>query len=309
MMALIGQEVFGMTKEVQREIQRKLRVLQHAERTGQVSKTCRYFGIGRASFYRWKRAYERDGEDGLANAKPIPKSSPNQTPVEVEEKVLHLRRKYHLGPERIMWYMARYHAVRMSDATIYRTLKRHGLNRLPRGTRLRKIHTKRYNKQVPGHHIQMDVKFLTFIGKNDQKVRRFQYTAIDDATRVRALKVYKRHTQANAIDFVNHIIDKFPFRIREIRTDNGHEFQAKFHWHVEDLGIRHAYIKPSSPQLNGKVERSHRSDSQEFYQLLTYKGDVDLEERLDEWERFYNFHRPHGAFKGKTPYEALREKL
>ena len=277
-----------MTKEVQREIQRKLRVLQHAERTGQVSKTCRYFGIGRASFYRWKRAYERDGEDGLANAKPIPKSSPNQTPVEVEEKVLHLRRKYHLGPERIMWYMARYHAVRMSDATIYRTLKRHGLNRLPRGTRLRKIHTKRYNKQVPGHHIQMDVKFLTFIGKNDQKVRRFQYTAID---------------------FVNHIIDKFPFRIREIRTDNGHEFQAKFHWHVEDLGIRHAYIKPSSPQLNGKVERSHRSDSQEFYQLLTYKGDVDLEERLDEWERFYNFHRPHGAFKGKTPYEALREKL
>jgi len=274
-----------------------------------VSKTCRYFGIGRASFYRWKRAYERDGEDGLANAKPIPKSSPNQTPVEVEEKVLHLRRKYHLGPERIMWYMARYHAVRMSDATIYRTLKRHGLNRLPRGTRLRKIHTKRYNKQVPGHHIQMDVKFLTFIGKNGQKVRRFQYTAIDDATRVRALKVYKRHTQANAIDFVNHIIDKFPFRIREIRTDNGHEFQAKFHWHVEDLGIRHAYIKPSSPQLNGKVERSHRSDSQEFYQLLTYKGDVDLEERLDEWERFYNFHRPHGAFKGKTPYEALREKL
>lgn len=62
-----------MTKEDQREIQRKLRVLQHAERTGQVSKTCLYFGIGRASFYRWKRAYERNGEDALANAKPIPK--------------------------------------------------------------------------------------------------------------------------------------------------------------------------------------------------------------------------------------------
>lgn len=309
MMALIGQEVFRMTKEDQREIQRKLRVLQYAERAGQVSKTCRYFGIGRASFYRWRRAFERNGEDGLVNAKPIPKSSPNKTPPEVEEKVLHLRRKYHLGPERIMWYMARYHAVSMSDATIYRILKRHSLNRLPRGTRVRKIHTKRYNKQVPGHHIQMDVKFLTFIGKKGEKVRRFQYTAIDDATRVRALKVYNKHTQANAIDFVDHIIDKFPFRIREIRTDNGHEFQAKFHWHVEDLGIRHAYIKPSSPQLNGKVERSHRSDQQEFYQLLTYKDDVDLEERLGEWERFYNFHRPHGAFKGKTPYEALREKL
>jgi transposase InsO family protein len=62
-----------------------------------------------------------------------------------------------------------------------------------------------------------------------------------------------------------------------VSTDNGHEFQAKFHWHVEDKGIRHAYIKAGSPQLNGKVERSHRSDEEEFYQLLTYRDDVDLE--------------------------------
>jgi len=298
-----------MTKEDEREVQRKLRILQHAEKIGHVAKACRYFGIARASFYRWKRAYERDGEAGLVNAKTIPKNPPNQTPPEVAEKVLHLRRKYHLGPERIMWYLVRYHGIKLSDATIYRILKRNGLNRLPRGTRLRKVHTKRYNKQVPGHHIQMDVKFLTFIGKKGEKIRRFQYTAIDDATRVRALKVYKKHTQVNAIDFVDHIIDKFPFRIREIRTDNGHEFQAKFHWHVEDLGIRHAYIKRGTPQLNGKVERSHRSDQQEFYQLLSYKGDVDLMAKLDQWERFYNFHRPHGAFNGKTPYEALRERL
>ena len=191
---------------------------------------------------------------------------------------------------------------------MYRIPKRNGLYRLPRGTRLPKVHTKRYNKQVPGHHIQLDVKFLTFIGKKGEKTRRFQYTAIDDATRVRALKVYK-NTQANGQDFVDHIIDKFPFRIREIRTDNGHEFQAKFHWYVEDLGIRHAYIKRGTPQLNGKVERSPRSDQQEFYQLLRYKGDVDLESKLDQWERFYNLHRPHGAFKGKIPYKALRERL
>jgi transposase InsO family protein len=105
------------------------------------------------------------------------------------------------------------------------------------------------------------------------------------------------------------VIGTFPFRIREIQTDDGHEFQAKFHWHVEDKGIRHAYIKPSSPQLNGKVERSHRSDEQEFYQLLSYKGDVNLEQKLAEWERFYNLARPHSAHNGRTPYEALREKL
>jgi hypothetical protein len=60
---------------------------------------------------------------------------------------------------------------------------------------------------------------------------------------------------------------------------------------------------------NGKVERSHGTDQQEFYQLLTYKDDVDLEAKLEEWERFYNYHRPHSAHFGKSPYEALREKL
>lgn len=293
----------------QREIRRKLRILEHADRNGSVAATCRYFGIARASFYRWRDLYRQHGEEGLINAKPIARNHPNKTPDEVVEKILHLRRKYHLGPIRIVWYLERYHGIRVSDASVYRTLRRNGMNRLPGGTRMRKIHTKRYNKQVPGHHIQMDVKFLIFRGKQGQKIKRYQFTAIDDATRVRAMKVYKRHTQASAIDFVNHVLDKFPFRVREIRTDNGHEFQAKFHWHVEDQGIRHAYIKPSSPQLNGKVERSHRSDEQEFYQLLTYKGDVDLEAKLEEWERFYNLARPHGAFNGKTPYEALREKL
>jgi transposase InsO family protein len=72
------------------------------------------------------------------------------------------------------------------------------------------------------------------------------------------------------ISFIDYVIAKFPFRIKEVRTDNGHELQAKFHCHVEDNGFRHAYIKPSSPQLNGKVERSHRTDEQELYQLLTY---------------------------------------
>lgn len=297
-----------MTEE-QREIRRKLRILEHAERIGNVAKTCRYFGVGSSSFYRWRGAFQKHGEDGLRRAKPIAKSHPNRVPDEIVEKVLHLRRKYHLGPIRVVWYLKRYHDISISDASVSRILRRHGLNRLPRGTRMRKIHTKRYNKQVPGHHIQMDVKFLTFKGKQGSKIKRYQFTAIDDATRVRAMKIYKRHTQASAIDFVNYVIDKFPFRIREIRTDNGHEFQAKFHWHVEDKGIRHAYIKPSSPQLNGKVERSHRSDEQEFYQLLTYKDDVDLEAKLAEWEGFYNFPRPHGAFNGKTPYEALRERL
>ena len=145
---------------------------------------------------------------------------------------MHLRQTYHLGPIRIVWYLARYHDIKIACAGVYRILKRNGVSRLPRGTRLSKVHTKRYQKQVPGHHIQVDVKLLTFQGKGDKPIKRYQYTAIDDATRVRALKIYERHNQASAINFIDYVVKKFPFRIREVRTDNGHEFRAKFHWHV-----------------------------------------------------------------------------
>ena len=99
--------------------------------------------------------------------------------------------------------MARYHGIGISDASVYRTLCRHDVNRLPRNVGRRKIHTKRYQKQVPGHQIQVDVKFLKFIDKSRKAVKRYQYTAIDDATRVRALKIYARHNQQNACDFMS----------------------------------------------------------------------------------------------------------
>jgi transposase InsO family protein len=155
----------------------------------------------------------------------------------------------------------------------------------------------------------MDVKFLTLKNNKGQNIRRFQYTAIDDATRIRVLKIYDKHTQQNAIDFVKTVILKLPFRIKMVRTDNGHEFQAKFHWHLMDLGIRHAYIKKGTPRLNGKVERSLRTDDGKFYQLLSFKDDMDLGKKLKTGEQFYNFYRPHSAHEGKTPYEVLKEKL
>jgi transposase InsO family protein len=155
----------------------------------------------------------------------------------------------------------------------------------------------------------MDVKVLGLTTGEGKRVRRYQYTAVDDATRVRALQIYQRHTQANAIRFFDYVLEKFPFRIHTVRTDRGHEWQALFHWHVEDKGIRHVYIKPRSPQLNGKVERSHRTDHEEFYQLLTYTSDVDLSKKLAAWEDFYNLHRPHGAHSGQSPYEALKRLL
>ena len=203
-------------------------------------------------------------EEGLRSRRCGPHNHPHKTPDEVVEKILHLRRTYHMGPIRIVWYLQRYHGIRTSDATVYRVCKRHGLNRLPNRVGRRAVHTHRYQKQVPGHHVQVDVKVLTLKQKKGAPVRRYQYTVIDDATRVRALKIYRRHTQANAIDFINYVVEKFPFRIRTIRTDRGHEFQALFRWHVADLGMEHVYIKPRTPQLNGKVERSRRTDKEQI---------------------------------------------
>lgn len=138
-----------VTKE-ERDIQRKLKVLRHAEKTGHIARTCRYFGVGRSSFYRWKAAHDQRGEDGLVNEKPIPKNPANQTPPEIVDKVLCLRSKYLLGSIRIVWYLARYHDIKISDAGVTRILRRNGVGCLPRGTRMRQVHTKRYNKQVPG---------------------------------------------------------------------------------------------------------------------------------------------------------------
>jgi transposase InsO family protein len=297
-----------MTQE-QRDIKRKLAVLRYAEECGNVALTARRFGISRQCFYIWKRRYEKLGEAGLVNKSPCPVNMPLRMPVEVEEKILHLRRTYHFGPVRIAWYLERYHGLRVSSSGVYRALVRNGLSRLPGNCRKRSIISLRYEKQVPGHHVQLDVKFLQFKGENGRRLKRYQFTAIDDATRIRALRVYERHNQESAVDFLDYVVERFPFRIHTVRTDNGHEWQAKFHWHCEDLGMHHVYIKPASPNLNGKVERSHLTDQLEFYQLLDYTGDVDLRAKLAVWEEFYNLQRPHAAHGGRTPYEVLREKL
>jgi transposase InsO family protein len=299
-----------MNRQQERDVNRKLKCLRYAEVCENVAHACRKFGISRETFYVWKREFLAKGPSGLINKKPCHTNLKRRVRAHIEEKILHLRSTYHFGPVRIVWYLKRYHDIAISTGGVYQVLKRHGMTRLPEKARKRSIKSFHlYEKRVPGHHVQIDVKFLEFKAQDGKPVKRFQYTAFDDATRIRALKIYPKHNQKCAIQFVDYVVKTFPFRIHTIRTDNGHEFQAKFHWHVEDLGMIHTYIKPRTPRLNGKVERSHLTDDQEFYQLLNYKDDVDLAQKLTEWEAFYNFMRPHGAHKGKTPYEALRDKL
>jgi transposase InsO family protein len=238
--------------------------------------------------------------------------SPNATQPEIVEKIIHLRANYHFGPEKIQMYLKRYHDITVSKSGIWRILKRLDMNRLPSSQRYKRHvgRWKRYEKAKPGHRVQIDVKFVAPL-KGSRRSRYYQFTAIDDCTRLRVLRLYGRLNQKTAIEFVDYALERFPFRVDVIQTDNGSEFQAAFHWHVLDKGVGHEYIKPQTPRLNGKVERSHRIDAEEFYRLLdgvVIDDSKVFNEKLREWEHFYNYARPHGALGGQTPYERLRQK-
>lgn len=303
-----------MTKAEQERITAwRLRILSWAkDEPRQVARTCRYFGISRTAYYRWKQRFNELGEAGLADRPRTPHRSPRATPPAVVSKIVYLRQNYHFGAGRISAYLSRFHEVKIARSTVHRILVKHGMGRLPANQKHQphRKHWKRYEKAQPGHRLQMDVKFLERIPGTTKRL--YQFTAIDDCTRIRVLKIYDKCNQRTAIKFLNEVRNRLPFRIQVLQTDNGAEFQSQFHWHAESLDIRHTYIRPRTPHLNGKVERSHRVDDQEFYQLIDRDGisdDIHLFNRkLREWENYYNYHRPHGALHGQTPFERLMAK-
>ena len=96
---------------------------------------------------------------------------------------------YHFGSDMMVWHLQRYHDIKVSRHGCYQVLKRTNLNRLPENIKKRSRNKfTRYEKKVPGHHVQVDVKFFCFKDEDGQRFKRFQYTAIDDCTRSGALK-------------------------------------------------------------------------------------------------------------------------
>jgi transposase InsO family protein len=136
----------------------------------------------------------------------------------------------------------------------------------------------------------------------------YQYTAIDDCTRYRVLGLYARRTANNSLEFLGKLIEEMPFPIQRIQTDRGKEFfAAKFQERLMEYGIKFRPIKPGSPHLNGKVERSHRTDLEEFYTTVDLES-TGLQDRLQEWQHYYNWERPHGVL-GKTPMDKFFELI
>jgi transposase InsO family protein len=102
---------------------------------------------------------------------------------------------------------------------------------------------------------------------------------------------------------------KMPFPIQRFQTDRGREFFAvkvKVQERLKEYGIKFRPNKPASPHLNGKVERSQKTDKAEFYATVDLCAD-DLKDLLAEWQHYYNWGRPHSAHNGKTPMERYFE--
>jgi len=160
-----------------------------------------------------------------------------------------------------------------------------------------KSNIKRYQRPIPGDRVQIDTcKVAPGL---------YQYTAIDDCTRYRILGLYNRRNAKNTLLFLEKLIDEMPFAIQRIQSDRGTEFFAvKVQKFLMKYGIKFRPIKPGSPHLNGKVERSQKTDFDEFYSAIDLKAS-DLEDQLQEWQHFYNWHRPHGSLNGISPMDKL----
>ena len=179
-----------------------------------------------------------------------------------------------------------------------------GLPRVKTVRKRRPRQLKLFERERPGDCVQVDVKFVRVGGQ-----RLFQYTALDDCTRYRVLRLYRRLNHRNSIDFFRQVQAAFPFPIRQVQTDNGNEFSLAFKLTVEEAGIEYRYIRPRRPQQNGKVERSHRIDHEEFWGRHRFSNLDTATAALRQWESQYNYERFSLALNGRTPAEKLAAVL
>lgn len=127
----------------------------------------------------------------------------------------------------------------------------------------------------PGEKVQIDVKEVPYNCLRGKVLRDgkhlYQWTGIDECTRMRFVYSFEEHTPENSVKFLKMLIQAFPFKIKTIQTDNGTEFTYKY-----------KLIPPRTPWHNGKVERSHRNDQRYFYDWETFRSVEELNKKLEK---------------------------
>jgi len=279
-----------------KQIRQRLAWVEMYSECGDAGFVCRRCGISRPTLRKWATRYAAQGIEGLADQSRRPHSSPNAKVGAQEEKwILNLRVKRKLGARRIQNELFRQHECALALATIHKVLVKHDVKPFKR--RKKKSDYIRYQRTVPGDRVQMDTcKIAPGI---------IQYTSVDDCTRYRVLAVFSRRTANNTLAFIDQVIEEMPFPIQRIQTDRGLEFFAeKVQLKMMEYHIKFRPNKPASPHLNGKVERSQRTDKEEFYSTVKLNLS-SLTDSVSEWQHYYNWHRTHGSLKGLTPMEKV----
>ena len=280
-----------------KEVQKRLKWIQLYEKTKDAGLVCRRVGISRPTLRKWYRRYQENGTSGLAGQSRKPHNSPG---TKLTDNLLSLikdyREKRKLGARRIQLELLRNQTISLSLATIHKALIKLDAAPLVRTKRSKRV--KRYEMNLPGERVQMDV----------MKIRpgMYQYTAIDDCTRYRVLALYSRRSAKNTVVFIEKTVEEMPFPIQRIQTDRGGEFFAlKVQKLLMKYAIKFRPIKPGSPHLNGKVERSQQTDLQEFYATLELEkmSFEEIDKELGYWQHHYNWYRPHSSLGGMTPMD------
>ena len=163
------------------------------------------------------------------------------------------------------WYLRQQYNWHVSKASIWRLYREYGLNHLKYRKRWQR-YPQHYEKPMPGDRLQVDVKFLDNLDFSGKKY--YQFTAIDDCTRFRVLRVYDRNTVANATDFINQVKEALLPAIKQIQTDDGSEFSEAFSWHLEELGISHCKTKIRSPKRMERLNEVTGQTMKNFTELI-----------------------------------------
>ena len=260
------------------EIKARLRWVTLYLETNDAGLVCRKCGISRPTLRQWARRYKSDGMAGLQSKSKRPKKTPEKKVTEqVKQWILELRQR-RLGSRRIQSELQRLYDYSLSRRAIQTTLDQEQQPPLVE-TRHPPESMKRYAREILGERVQFDTCEIAD--------RLYQYTAIDDCTRMKVLKLYPQKSAANSLDFLDHAIEELPFPIQRVQTDRGMEFFAyEFQQRLMDYAIKFRPIKPRSPHLNGKVERSQKTDWEEFYSTVDL-ADLDLNEKLRQWQDYY----------------------
>jgi putative transposase len=304
--------------ELSREAQRRLVWFDHYQTQGRnAALTCRYFGISRQTFYRWKRRYDplnlRTLEAG--SHRPHRRRRPTWT-AEQAARVRRLREQYPRWGKDKLAVLLRREGAPLSVSMVGRiltALRQRGVLSAPKLLRVKRRRgtahrpwalrkPKDYAVEKPGDLVQLDTMDL----RPAPGVVLKQFTARDVVSRWDVIEVHRRATSTAASLFLTTLQRRLPFPLRALQVDGGSEFAALFETLCQQRGIRLFVLPPRSPKLNGRVERANRTHTEEFYELTPCSLSItELNRELQDWERTYNTVRPHQALGYLTPQEFL----